>query len=294
MYSKKGIRLNNYEFRIRLNGLGFDLIDDYINSKTSIRFKCSDCNKIFKRRPKEISSIKCSCKDKNIDYISNAEKKGFNVLEKYKNIRYKILHQCKKCGLKFKTTPKSILNSVNGCPSCSGKKFSTEYYVSKLPKDIEFLSVEYKGSIYYHLHKCKICNFEWETKPNYILHMKTSCPSCASSKGEKTISKILEELNLIYKKEYSINIDGVNYRFDFFIPELNLIIEYDGKQHFEPIEYFGGDEAYQKIKNNDLIKNNWCLDNSILLLRIPYNQNIEELIFNLFKVMSENNSLQNK
>ena len=197
------------------------------------------------------------------------------VLESYKNIRHKILHQCKRCGLNFKTSPKTLINSVDGCPSCSGKKFSTDYYISNLPKNITFLSVEYKGSNYYHLHKCNICEFEWETKPNYILHMNTSCPNCNSSKGERMISEVLDDLYIPFTKEYSVNIDGINYMFDFFISELNTIIEYDGIQHFQSVDFFGGEYNYQKVKLNDSIKNEWCEKNSINLIRITYNVNLE-------------------
>lgn len=278
MFSKKGVKLTNEEFKIRLNSFGFDLVDDYINSKTSISFKCIHCNKIFKRKPKELNSVKCSCEQKHLDYVSKVGSKNFDVLEHYKSIRHKILHKCRVCELKFKTTPKTLLNSVNGCPSCSGKKFSNSHYISILPKNIEFLSVEYKGSNYYHLHKCKICNFEWETKPNYIIHMSTSCPNCTSSKGERLISDFLNKLELDFVKEYSVSINGVKYRFDFFIPSLNILIEYDGIQHYKPIDYFGGLQALEKIKFSDDVKNKWCLDNSLTLIRIPYYVDIKSLL----------------
>lgn len=284
MFSDKGLKLTNDEFKTRLNSLGFDIVDDYINSYTSIRFKCLNCDKIYKRKPKELKSIKCKCVEKHTDYVSKVGE-SFDVLEVYKNIRHKILHQCKRCNLKFRTSPKTLLNSVDGCPSCSGKKFSTDSYISKLPKDITFLSIEYRGSNYYHLHKCNICEFEWETKPNYILHMKTSCPNCNSSKGEKIISEVLDELLIPFNKEYSLNIDGINYRFDFFIPELNTMIEYDGIQHFVPIDYFGGEESYEKIKINDSIKNKWCQENSINLIRIPYDVDIETFLLESLKLI---------
>ncbi len=81
---------------------------------------------------------------------------------------------------------------------------------------------------------------KWKTKPNYILHMKCGCPFCSSSKGEKEISNILDIMNINYETEKVINIDSINYRFDFYISDINLFIEYDGIQHFESIEYFGG------------------------------------------------------
>jgi very-short-patch-repair endonuclease len=69
-------------------------------------------------------------------------------------------------------------------------------------------------------------------------------------------------------------------KFDFYIESLNLCIEYDGIQHFEAIEHFGGEEALLKTKERDEIKNNYCFNNNINLLRIPYWEfhNIEKLI----------------
>ena len=58
--------------------------------------------------------------------------------------------------------------------------------------------------------------------------------------------------------------------FDFYIPLLNLLIEYDGAQHFESPEIFGGEEGLQERQENDKIKNDYCSKNGIKLVRIPY------------------------
>ena len=100
--------------------------------------------------------------------------------------------------------------------------------------------------------------------------MNCGCPYCSSSKGEIKISNLLNELGIKFEKEKIIKIDNTNYRFDFFISEMNLFIEYDGIQHFEPIKYFGGDNQFDIIKSNDMIKNNWISQNNFHLIRIPY------------------------
>ena len=48
------------------------------------------------------------------------------------------------------------------------------------------------------------------------------------------------------------------------------IIEYDGEQHFKPIDVWGGEEALSNTRERDLIKNKYCFDNNIPLIRIPY------------------------
>ena len=65
-------------------------------------------------------------------------------------------------------------------------------------------------------------------------------------------------------------------RFDFFLPEFNICIEYNGKQHYEPIDYFGGEKTFKYTLKNDKIKIDYCKKNNILLHIIRYDENIEE------------------
>ena len=59
-------------------------------------------------------------------------------------------------------------------------------------------------------------------------------------------------------------------RFDFYIPKLKLCIEFDGEQHFKIKTIWGGKKAFKYTKTNDKIKNRYCVENKINLLRIPY------------------------
>ena len=72
--------------------------------------------------------------------------------------------------------------------------------------------------------------------------------------------------------------------FDFYINKINSIIEYDGEHHFNPISGWGGLEKFKITQENDNIKNQYCIQNNISLLRIPYTDNKEEIIekLNLF------------
>ena len=108
---------------------------------------------------------------------------------------------------------------------------------------------------------------------------------------EKYITSILEINNIEYITEKAfedcIGINGWKLRFDFFLPKYNTLIEYDGMQHFKPIEYFGGVESYNTLKSNDQIKNDYCKYNNIDLIRLPYtlsNNEIEEKILSSLKV----------
>jgi very-short-patch-repair endonuclease len=70
--------------------------------------------------------------------------------------------------------------------------------------------------------------------------------------------------------------------FDFFIEKYNLCIEFDGEQHFKAIKYFGGVKNLKLQQKRDSIKNIYCKNNNINLLRIRFDENIEEKITNYF------------
>ncbi len=109
---------------------------------------------------------------------------------------------------------------------------------------------------------------EFNQTPNSHL-MGSGCPQCKSSKGELAIQQWLVNNNINYIKEYRISELG-QYRFDFFIPDMNIIIEYDGIQHYYPYDKFGGIEGFNKIVESDNIKTQHCTTHNIQLIRIPY------------------------
>ncbi len=91
--------------------------------------------------------------------------------------------------------------------------------------------------------------------------------------GEHKIKKWLYENNIEYKREYTFenfHNNKVRYKFDFYLPEYNMCIEYDGEQHFEVNDYFGGVKTLLDIQKRDIIKNEYCKYNKINLIRIPY------------------------
>lgn len=99
-----------------------------------------------------------------------------------------------------------------------------------------------------------------------------SCGFCSNSKGEEKIEQLLQNnnLNFIREKRFSsCRFKDTNNlaRFDFYIPIKNYIIEFDGRQHFEG---WGKLTSIEKIQEHDKYKNQWCKDNNIPLIRIPY------------------------
>ena len=119
-----------------------------------------------------------------------------------------------------------------------------------------------------------------------LSHLQGSgCPNCNESKGEKDIAKFLDKHNVSYYRQHKFD-DCKNIfslPFDFYIPSMRICIEFDGKQHYEPISFFGGAESFNKLKTNDKIKNDYCEENYINLIRIKYDQ-----IDNIFQFLWEN------
>ncbi len=112
------------------------------------------------------------------------------------------------------------------------------------------------------------------------LHVRGhGCPKCNSSKGEQLIFNLLNQNSIDFKQQKTfeglMSESGYFLRFDFYLPLSNTLIEYDGVQHFKPVPYWGGVEYLKKIQGADLLKNQYCLENNIPLIRIAYNEDIE-------------------
>jgi len=139
----------------------------------------------------------------------------------------------------------------------------------------------YDYSLVEYTHSSKkvkiICPIHGEFEQNAGAHIRgVGCLDCNSSKGEKEIRLFLERNNINFSTQHIFeNCKNERYLpFDFFLPELNICIEYDGLQHFKPIEYFGGEKTLEIIKSHDKIKTEFCANNNITLIRIKYNENI--------------------
>jgi len=128
---------------------------------------------------------------------------------------------------------------------------------------------------------------EFEITPdNHV--SKHGCSKCKLSQGELDIIKILEEHSIKYinQKKFDGCINKRKLSFDFYLPDHNVCIEYDGIQHFESIEYFGGDKEFKYIKHKDNIKNNYCLSNNIKLFRISHNENLHQEMSNIISSLN--------
>ena len=108
------------------------------------------------------------------------------------------------------------------------------------------------------------------------------CPKCNSSIGENRVRKFLESKNISFEEQKRFN-KCKNKRtlpFDFFVPELNTLIEYQGIQHFRTLgnDFFGGKKAFIERQKRDEIKRKFCETNNINLILIRYDNDVEKIL----------------
>jgi hypothetical protein len=134
------------------------------------------------------------------------------------------------------------------------------------------------------------CGKEYEIYANNLIQGSAkSCGCIKESHGEEKIRKILSEnnINFINQKSFSdfyYEDTKGKPRFDFYLPNYNILIEYDGEQHFRPIYSWDDDQRFALRKKHDIAKNEYAKKNNIILIRIPYTHyndlKIEDLLEN--------------
>lgn len=113
-----------------------------------------------------------------------------------------------------------------------------------------------------------------------------SCGCYHKSLREQYIESLLTDNGFTYVPQHTFD-DCKNVfplPFDFYLPDYNICIEYDGQQHFRPVDLFGGEDAFQKRRINDNIKTQYCINHNIQLIRIPYtisDNDIENIILSI-------------
>lgn len=127
------------------------------------------------------------------------------------------------------------------------------------------------------------CDYETSQKGNLANHIELYCKGGErGSSGEIAIKKVLDMMAIQYQREKQfIGCKSIRaLPFDFYLPQQNTLIEFDGEQHFKAVDYYGGVEGFERYQKHDAIKNAYCVTNNIHLLRIKWidQQHIPTLI----------------
>jgi hypothetical protein len=279
---------------IKTHGDKYDYsLVNYINAKTKVNIICPIHGE-FEQTPRyhiaEQNCPKCSGRYMDGEYFKEKanlihDNKFDYSLVNYINNTTPIKIICPIHG-EFEQKPKDHLLGKS-CSKCSGKYMDTEYFKEKANLIHEFKycydETIYNNSIKKVIIICPI-HGHFEQTPNAHLNGK-GCNICKESKGEKEIRNYLLTNNVKFIKQYKFD-DCKRIKplpFDFYLPDYNTCVEYNGEQHYKPIKYFGGESKFKKQIDNDMIKINYCKENKINLLIINDLKKIKETLNSLIK-----------
>lgn len=297
-------RKTHEQYVLELIAINSDIVvvDEYIDGQTPILHHCMRHDTDWMAAPHNVLQGKgCpSCKGEKISskksksheqYVEELKIVNPNVIVigEYVNTKTKIKHRCLVHNIDWDVSPDCALQG-GGCIECWKEKLhlfharTHEEYVAELRiVNSNIIAVEqYINANTPILHRCLVDGNEWCATPSSIIYGGCGCPKCNESNGERCVRIWLEnnDFKYIRQKAFKDCCDKHVLPFDFYLPDYNTIIEYDGKQHYEPIEYFGGQKTFEYTQKHDRIKNEYCKNHNIKLLRIPYYKNVEEELNN--------------
>lgn len=227
-----------------------------------------------------------SLRKRAVKYIGMAQdeckKHGYILLttiDEYTDVKMDVRFDCPKHGVQIMMLDNLIHG--HGCWDCSYEtRFdNVRHSVEYIKECIESINGnkwlnqnDYKNSTTRNLEiLCSCGNIFTTSFSNYYRHNVVTCYSCSckENSGEEKVRRFLEDREIDFEQEKRFDDcrDIKPLPFDFYLPEYNLCIEFDGQHHFENIR---NRNDLEWVQNHDKIKNQYCKDNGINLLRIPY------------------------
>lgn len=301
------------QFREELRNIHPNLIPNDIYKGSRIKYHCicriHNCD-VYKT-PYDLISRKRGCTLCNTENNKNSSGRythdtyvkklysinsNIEVLSQYMKIKDRINVRCKVCGYEWNPTAESLIRKNNpcGCPSCAGNAIITpDEFKEKLTIThpyLELLNEYVRSNLKVHVY-CKDCGNDFLVTPNK-LQQGQQCFCKCESHGEFRIRIFLESHNINFEryKKYDglVGVGKKPLSYDFYLPDFNLLVEFQGKQHEAPYD-FGSDMTEEEIQErfkcqqeHDRRKRNYALDNNIELLEIWYWDlvNIENILSN--------------
>lgn len=271
-------------------------LDQYAGAHTSIKHQCLKCGNIWSAAPTNLlrghGCPKCSIEDRsmsNDEFISKLSKikPTIRALEPYNHTVRKVKCECLVCGNIWIADTSTLLNSKKGCLPCGKKRtgeklrLGNDLFLQKLHDINPFVEPLEEITTTQDKIKCKctICGYIWDTKPNNLLNGH-GCALCGVQTGEKQIACILIDHNIsfTYEKTFEnlIGTGGGLLSYDFYLPQYNALIEYQGEQHYKAVDCFGGEERFIQQQEHDRRKREYAIKNGFKFLEIKYDEDTKE------------------
>ncbi|BBE37279.1 hypothetical protein PHIM1EF22_0060 [Enterococcus phage phiM1EF22] len=276
-------------------GNDYVFLEHYINSTTKILVKHNKCNHIYKVQPKAfLSGNRCpNCntarKLTTAEFtvkMSNLPKGGeYTLVSEYEGHHKKITVTHKICGNTYSVLASDFIKGRR-CVSCL--RASNTKTQEQWEKQVSTLSGdEYTFLEPYVMDNVKIsyrhntCGTEHKVTPNNFIN-GTRCPRCKDSKGEAHIRKFLTDNNIEFIQQKKFNDLQVvkQLSYDFYLPELNILIEFQGEQHYKPIDFFGGSDKFKCQQEHDKLKRDYAKHNGIGFIEVKYTKDTYKKVAN--------------
>lgn len=275
---------------------------EYIDCNTKITIICPIHGEFQQSPSKHLYKQGCpKCKGvfryNTQTWIEEAIKRFGNKYD-YSKVQYKKAHEkiciiCPEHG-EFYQTPANHLYG-QGCPKCADlqlrkdRQWSQDHFIEEA---IAIHGDKYNYSKVNYINQNTkveiICSKHGSFQQIPSVHLRGSgCPVCGCSHGERAISDYLDTNMIKYIKEYNIEAPielrktGIC-RIDFYIPKYNLFIEYNGIQHYQAHEYFGGEEGFQKQQERDNYVRQYAKQHNLDLLEIKYTDDVNFVLNTYF------------
>lgn len=273
-----------------------EILGKYISTRDKILVRCKLCNKEYETLPSVLISG-CMCKNCSIskthdEFVSEIKiiNPNITILDKYKKDNIKINVKCNVCGHIWYAVPTHLIQK-HGCPICANKhsgllhRISQTDFENKLEKSnpsIECVG-KYHGMERKILVKSKICGHFWNATPNNLIYGQSGCPICHMSHGERKIYLFLKNNLVNFVPQYTFDdLVGLNnglLSYDFYLPDYNLLIEYQGQYH-DGTAYEQTEREFLQQQEHDRRKKYYAKKHNINLLEIWYwdYNNIEQIL----------------
>lgn len=245
--------------------------------------QCYHCSRSLALKKKNETTLIQRQNDLYQKALEACMKKGYELISQKEDIVNNKTYMTYKCSIHgLQKMRIANLISGKGCPECSLDAKSEKYrlFIDEVDKRIANLGGKLLNKQDYInrternlVIECAYCGTPFVTSlVLFTQHGGQMCDNCKDTEsiGERRIRSYLESNHVLFEQEkwFSDCRDIKPLPFDFYLPDYNMLIEFDGKQHYEQGHFTHSHLSYTQA--HDVIKNNYCKENNINLLRIPY------------------------
>lgn len=282
----KEVRPNDYK--------EYEFLGEYTGSLKPIKAKHKVCGEYIEMLPNSFISRGSGCPlcarakvnaktKKTPEEVQSKLPEGVTLISDYTGIHKKIRIHCEVCDSEYDIIANDIIRRGN-CTHCN-KYFKRTYpevknEVSEATNgEYQLVSKEYKNANTKLEVQHNVCGSIYGVTMHNFRRGRR-CPVCRTSIGETETKNALEDLGITYErqKKYADLKNISNLSYDFYLPKENVLIEYQGEQHYKPVKHFGGKEVFEYQLKMDTIKKQYAEENGINILYIKYTLRTKEEI----------------